>query len=77
MWTAAVSMPGKKQSVDGGYLGLSQLQHHLLVQHTPQNQCYGYRLSILGGNFYRSHIAEPSCIVEPSKEGAPNFCGLG
>jgi hypothetical protein len=45
MCTAAVSMPGKKQNIDGSYLGLSKLKHHPLVQHTAQNQCYGYRLS--------------------------------
>jgi hypothetical protein len=26
------------QGIDGGYLGLSQLQRRPLVQHTPQNQ---------------------------------------
>jgi len=38
MWTPAISVPGKKQGIDGGYLGLSQLQHRSVVQHTPQKQ---------------------------------------
>src|SRR5271156_6214331 len=39
MWTPAISMPGTKQHVDGSYLGLPQLQHHSLGQHTTQAQC--------------------------------------
>jgi hypothetical protein len=38
MWTPPISVQGKKQGIDGGYLGLSQLQHRPMVQHTTQNQ---------------------------------------
>src|ERR1700719_1210321 len=43
MWTPTVSMPGTKEDIDGSYLGLPQLQHHPVVQHT-QAQCHSRRL---------------------------------
>jgi adenine-specific DNA glycosylase len=39
MWTSPVSMPWTREGLDGSYLGLPQLQHHSLVQHTTQAQC--------------------------------------
>jgi hypothetical protein len=67
MWTEAISMPGKKQGIDGGYLRLSQLQRHPLVQHTPQNQCYGYRLGVYARNFYPS-LTSPKAICLPQTQ---------
>ena len=40
MWTPTISMPGTKEDIDGGYLGLPQLQHHPVAQHTAQAQCH-------------------------------------
>jgi hypothetical protein len=37
-------MPWEMESFHGSHLGLSQLQPHALVQHTPQTQCSSSRL---------------------------------
>jgi hypothetical protein len=39
MWTSAISMPRTRKGIHGSYMGLPQLQHHPVVQHTPQTQC--------------------------------------
>src|ERR1700677_1510639 len=39
MCTPAISMPRTRKDIDGSYLGLPQLQHHSVGQHTTQAQC--------------------------------------
>src|ERR1039458_6060549 len=37
LWAPAISMPRKKEDINGSYLGLPQLQPHPVVQHTAQD----------------------------------------
>ncbi len=50
MCTPAISMPRTREDIDGSYLGLPQLQHHPVVQHTTQTQRRSSRCCLRGHN---------------------------
>jgi hypothetical protein len=63
MWSAAVPMPRTREDIDGSNLGLSQLQHHPVVQYTAQAQCRRHCLGRWRSKLDQSTIAETICIV--------------
>jgi hypothetical protein len=44
LWASTISMPRKEEDLNGSYLGLPELQHHPMVQHTAQDQHRSSRL---------------------------------
>jgi hypothetical protein len=69
VWAPPISVPEKKEGTDGGYLGLSQVRHRPVVQHTSQNPGTSSGLGVRTPSAHRS--ASHKMISKASVEGCP------